>query len=230
MTLAAQSLKAGKDLAWLLEVEVAKRVDDLVWAAAGSDAYYITPAEGEPERVREIDVVLHTVTQYAEQSTLAGCQGDPGSWYFDAATGRLYVHTTLGTAPASGDFYLAAYYWRRYCDGQREAPCELVFNGHWYDPRLVADSIPDFSMEVAPFQEGGVRQTWGSMKLANGDGALDQDLVDYFWENKVFVLRVGQPGDDYADFVTVSSGRTGSVVWDEREVTIGVLDPLRAED
>lgn len=240
MTYAAQLQKAAKDLIWLLEIEVAKRLDNLSWTAAGSDTYYITPTEGEPTRVREVDRVLHEVTEYTEAGNLAGCQATPASWFYDTATGRLYVHTTeLGSGsisgagsaiPSSGDYYIAGYFWKRYCDGQRTAPNEVIFNGIWYDPRLKRDSIPDLSMELSGFNEGGVRQTWGEMRLANGDGALDQEIVNYFWENKIFVLKIGAPGDTYAQFVTVSRGRTGSVSWDENEITIGIEDPLKAED
>lgn len=240
MTYAAQLGKAAKDLVWRLRIEVAKRLDNLVWTAAGSDTYYITPSEGEPSRVRGIDRMLHAVTEYSEAANLAGCQATPASWFFDTATGRLYIHATeVGSGsgsgsgaviPSSGDYYVAGYFWKRFCDGQRAAPNELVFSGKWYDPRLKRDSIPDLSMEISGFHEGGVRQTWGEMRLANGDGALDEEIVDYIWENKVFILDVGQPGDTDAQFVTVSRGRTGSISWDENEITIGIEDPLKAED
>lgn len=234
MTLAAESAKARKDLAWLLEIEVAKRIDALVWALAtsGSPAYYITPTEGEPGRVREIDRTSHAITEYSEEASLAACQAAAGSWFFDTATGRLYVNTTGGTDPSGGDYYVAAYYWKLYCDGQHPAPKELVFNGAWYDPKLDKASLPVLAMEVSGFHEGGVRQTWGALKLLNGDGSLDQELVDYIWENKVFILKVGVPGDAYAQFVTAARGRTGSITWslDEGTVTIGLQDPLRAED
>ncbi|MBE3109976.1 MAG: hypothetical protein IMZ46_05590 [Acidobacteria bacterium] len=183
MTLTNELKRAAKKLAWLLEVEVAMRIDDLVWAQYGSaDAYSIPLVEGKPSRVREIDRGLviasgpptaHVVTEYAEAVDLAACDATPGSWYFDPATGDLYVHTTSGSAPDSGDFYIALYFWKRFCDGQYTAPNELVFNGIWYDPRLKKDSLPDLSMEIAGFNEGGVRQTWGEMKLDNANGELD---------------------------------------------------------
>jgi hypothetical protein len=239
MTLAAQLGKAAKKLAWLFEVEVAKRIDNLSWTQSGAtDAYFSTPPEGYPERVREINVVLHEVTEYEEKGNQGDCESDAGSWYFDPGTGHLYVHATeLGSgsaagafSPSSGNYYVAAYYWERFCDGQYPAPNELVFNGVWYEPRLKRDSIPDLSMEIAGFEEGGVRQTWSEIRLANGDGALDEEIVDYIWENKVFVLKVGEPGDPYASFVTVSRGRTGSIGGNDDEVTIGIEDPMKAED
>lgn len=243
MTLAAEIKRAAKRLAWLLEIEVAARIDNLVWTQNGSaDTYYITPLEGIPSRIREIDqglvvvsgpLTAHVVTEYAGPDTiadLAACEATPGSWFFDPATGDLYIHTTSGAAPDSGNFYIALYFLKRFCDGQYPAPNELVFNGIWYDPRLKKDSLPDFSMEIAGFQEGGVRQTWGEMKLANADGALDQELDDYIWENKIYILKVGSPGDLYASFITVSRGRTGSISWDDKEIMIGVEDPLKAED
>lgn len=233
MPLADQLKKAAKRLAWLLEVEVAKRIDTLAWTQSGSTgAFYITPSEGEPERVRAIDLVTHAVTEYEEKASLADCQSDIGSWFFDSGTGRLYVHTTLSgaVAPSAGDFYFAAYYLKRFCDGQYPHPNELVFDGKWYDPRLKKDSIPDLSVELSGFHQGGVLQTWSDFKLINSDGALDEDLVDYIWENKIFTLKCGAPGDAYSSFVTVSQGRTGSITWDDDEITVGIEDPMKGED
>lgn len=232
--------KARKDLIWLLEIEVAQRIDDKAWTSAGSGTYYIVPAARKPSRIREIDRTVHELIEYSEEASLANCQATPASWFFDSATGRLYVHATdVGSGsgsgggadiPSSGDYYIAAYFWKLFCDGLRPAPNEVVYNGRPYDARLKAESIPEFSMEVSNFLEAGVRQAWGDLKLANGDGGLDQDLVDYIWENKVFVLKVGEPGDTYAQFSTVSRGRTGSTTWDEDEITVGIEDPLQAED
>lgn len=239
MTLANELKRAAKKLAWLLEVEVGRRLDALAWTPiSGTDAFYTMDAPGYPSRIREIDRVSHVVTEYQEQAHQDGCEATPGSWYFDLATGTLYVHasgfgsgSSYGSlSPSSGQYYVCAYYWRRFCDGQYPAPNELIFNGVWYDPRLKRDSLPDLSVELSGFQEGGVRQTWGEMKLGNADGALDMEIVDYIWENKIFVLKVGSPGDLYASFVTVSRGRTGSIAWDDREITIGVEDPMKAED
>ena len=246
MSLTDQLKRAAKELAWLLEIEIAMRIDDLTWAQVpATDTWYITIplVEGRPSRVREIYRVFasgsgfpaeHEVTEYAEEATLAGCNGNAGSWYFE--NGILYVHTTMDEAPDSGDFYIAMYFWKCFCDGQYPAPNELVFSvapgfpAVWYDPRLQKDSIPDLSMEVTGFQQGGVQQTWGTLKLNNGDGELDAQLFDYIWENKVYVLRVGEPGDAYADFVPVSRGRTGGIAWDDAAVTLGVEDPTRTVD
>jgi hypothetical protein len=233
MTFQNELGKAGKRLAWLLEIEVVKRIDDLSWTVVGGTAaYWTAAAPGKPGRVREMDLVTKSIAEYTEEVSQGDCESTPGSWYFDSATGRLYLHSTGtgGASPASGDFYIAAYYWKRYCDGQYPAPNELVFNGIWYDPRLKRDSIPDLSMEVPGFDEGGIRQTWGQMALANGDGALDQEIVDYIWENKTFVLKIGVPGEAYGSFIVVSRGRTGSVSWNDDEVMIGIEDPMRGEE
>lgn len=233
MPFADEMKKAAKDLAWLLEVEVAKRIDNLSWTQSGSTAaFYITPSEKEPERVRAIDRVTHAVTEYEEKASLADCQSDIGSWYFDSATGRLYVHTALSgaVAPDAGDLYVAAYYLKRICDGQYPYPKELVFDGKWYDPRLKKDSISDLSVEISGFHQGGVSQTWTEFKLANADGALDEELADYVWENKIFTLKCGVPGDAYSSFVTIAQGRTGSITWDDDEIKVNIEDPMKGED
>lgn len=186
---------------------------------------------GDPSRIRVIDRTTGEVTELSHESSEDAVEWTPGSWYFDEATGTLYIHLPDGTDPAAAGYYIAAYFWRKFCDGQYPDPEAIEdAEGRWIDPRLKKDSIPDLTMEISGYQEGGVRQTWGSMKLANANGALDEAIVDEIWENKIYVLKVGSPGDAYADFTAISRGRTGSISWDDGEITIGVEDPLKAED
>lgn len=191
----------------------------------------IGTGRGGPSRIRVVDRTTGEVTELSEETSADSVEWTPGSWYFDEATGTLYLHLPDGTDPAAGGYYVAAYFWRRYCDGQYKDPETLEdAEGRWIEPRLKKDSIPDLSQEISGFQEGGVRQTWGAMRLANADGELDELIVDEIWENKIYVLKVGSPGDLYADFVSISRGRTGSISWSDEEITIGVEDPLKAED
>lgn len=235
MTLAAQQNKAAKDIFWLLEIELGMRIDDLAWTQVpATEAWWIVPVEGKPSRIRTIDRTTHVLTELEEKASQADVEANPGTWFYDTTTGRLYIRmTTTGSVseePGSGAYYAMMLFWRLFCDGQRPAPNEIVYNGRWYDPRMMIDSIPSISVEIGSFLEGGVRQTWGSLKLANGDGQLDVELADYIWENKIFILKAGSPGDTYAQLATISRGRTGSTTWTDTEVTLGIEDPLAAED
>lgn len=201
-------------------------------AILDTTTYYldIGLAKGHPTRIRGIDRSTGAVVDLDEKASAFEVEWTVSSWYFDDATGLVYLHLPDESDPGAGNYYLAFYFWRRFCDGQYPEPDEVVFNGVWYEPRLKRDSIPDFTQEISGFEEGGVRQAWGPLKLENADGLLDEEFVDYVWESKIYQLKVGARGGAYADFRTVSRGRTGSITWEDAEVTINAEDPLKAED
>jgi hypothetical protein len=229
LTLAAELAKAEKRLVWILELELGHRIEGDTWTLSGSGVYWMNhAAEGEPNRVRVIRSSTHALSTYAKKASLAECEAAAESWYYDGSNGRLYVHTTDGGTPASG-YLVCSHFWRRYTSSQTSAAV-LDAGGAWLEPRLAADSIPDVGLEISDFASGGVKESWGEIRLLNPDGALDADLGAYVWHMAVFYLKVGAAGDAYGDFKTVCRGRTGSVTWTEAEITLGVEDQLRAED
>jgi hypothetical protein len=233
MTLAAEQGKAEKDLFWLLEIELGHRIEGDTWtqdSAPNTACWWMDhAAEGEPSRVRVIKNSTHGLSPYSKQTSLANCQANASSWFYDSATGRLHLHTDAGATPGSG-YLVCSHFWRRFIDSQHEAPDEFDVEGIPPDPRLDESSIPDVGLEIADFSEGGVRETWGEIKLLNADGGLDAALGLYIWQFCVFLLKCGAVGDAYADLEKAYRGRTGSFTWEEDAVTLDFEDQLRAED
>ena len=234
MTLAVEQAKAEKNLFWLLELELTYRIEGKTWtqaAAPNTSAWYMDhAAEGEPSRVYQLLRSTHAVSSFTERATLALCHANASSWYYDAATGRLYVHMSGSDTPAtSGKYYLRSHFWRYYSTHQYQSPNEIVIGGARVEPRL--GKVPaQLTQEVNDFSEAGIRETWGIMKLINGDGGLDAALLAYVWHGCPFRLKVGARGDAYANLVAIHRGRTGSWAWTMNEVTLSFEDPMRAED
>ncbi len=232
MTLAAEQAKAVKNLVYLFEVEVGHRIDADSWtqcAGPNTAVWWISHlAEGEPSRVRECVRATHVISTYAEVASIVACQATAKTWFYDSADGKLYIHTTGGDAPnGSGVYYIAAHFWERFCDRQPDSPNTIVYNGAWYLPYLAADSLGDITLEAAPFSAGGIAQSFGSVKLINADGYFDQRLADYIYSAAQATLKVGAPGDTYAQFVTLWKGWTGNVGWDDERVELGIEDERR---
>ena len=233
MTLTAEQGKAAKELDYLLEIEIGHRIDVLEsinpWIDEGGGVFSITYPDGHVSKVKECVVMgslAGVITEYDEVFDNSSCQALPSSWFYDSTSSIpiLYVHTSTDADPGGGDFYICAYFWECLCNGQREGSQALYNNGVWYLPYLDESSIPDVSLEVSMFSEGGIRQSFGTISLLNADGYFDSRIADYIYSGKQAILKVGGPNDLYADFVTLWRGWTGNLLWSDERLTIDTED------
>jgi len=231
MTLAAEQAKQAKDLIHRLRVEVGHRIEAHDWTACdapNASVFWMDHlTEGEPSRVQECLRATHVAVTYAEVASIVACQATAKTWFYDT-DGKLYVHTTGGDSPAAaGVYYLRSRFWEPFVDKQCPSPNEVLFGGKWCEPRLAENSIPDVTLEVTPFSEGGIQQSFGSITLFNGDGYFDARLNDYIWSAAQAVLEVGSPGDADAAYVTLWKGWTGNVEWSDAGVVVSFEDERR---
>jgi hypothetical protein len=236
MTLAAEQAKNEKRLFWLLEVELTYRIEGKTWTqddAPNTSCWYMAHGtEGNPSRVFQLLRSTHAVTDYgAAKGSLAACQAAASSWFYDSATGRLHVHMSAGDAPdTASKYYLRSHFWKTFSTHQYEAPDTIYDSaGMFVEPRL-GKTPSELTQEVNDFTEVGLRETWGSVEIANGDGKYDAALTTYIWHMCRFLLKVGAKGDPYANLVVINRGRTGSVGWDDNTISLGFEDSVRAED
>lgn len=207
----------------LVDIEVAHRIDEDAWTQAdapNTDAWWIPHThadkfgehEGEPARIEA------NGTELTEVADPAACHAMASSWYFDSTTKRLYVHVADDGDPGDGGYIIAAYLWRRF--GSQA----YVFGGKPYLPLVGKNSIPPVAYVTGGYQEGGTKQTFGSLKFMNGEKYFDTDLTDYIYEGKRTTARIGKNGAADADFAVFWDGWTGDITWTENEVEITVED------
>jgi hypothetical protein len=175
-------------------------------------------------KVKACVLATHVITIYDEVSDIFASGNS--TWFFDpySSVPTLYVHTSTGADPGGGDFYVCSYFWECLCNGQREGAQALYNNGVWYLPYLDESSIPDVSLEVSMFSDGGIRQSFGTISLLNADGYFDTRIADYIYSGKQAVLKVGAPGDIYAKFVTLWRGWTGNLTWTDDRLAVDTED------
>ena len=211
----------------LIEIEVGHRIDVDVWtqdAAPNDSCWWIDhSAEGEPARVEADGAEL------TERASLALCQTNPGSWFYDSVTGYLHVNLpeSGGIDPGGGTYVILSYFWEYLTSKQFQAPDEIVFNGHWYLPYLDEASIPDIKLSVGHWNEGKSGQDFGPIRLINADGYFDSRLYDYIYEGKKLLCKIGARGAPYEDYQTYAAVKTGSTTWTDTEVEIESLDMRR---
>jgi hypothetical protein len=229
MTLAVEQGKARKDLVYRLRIEIGRRLDNLAWTQAdapNTNAWYIAHPEGEPSRVRQYVKSTDAISTHTSRATLALCHANASSWYYDSATSRLYVNTSGSDNPGGGLYLIESHFWDRFCTAQDGGTDAVYYSNAWHLPLLGPDSIPDVTLEATPFSEGGVRQSFGTIKLING-GYFDQRLYDYIYSAAPAILEVGAAGDIDGAFVVLWRGWTGNVEWSEEYITLAIEDERR---
>lgn len=216
-----------EDRVILADIEVGHRIDTHVWAQAdapNTDAWWILHShtdkfgehEGEPARIT-VDGV-----EIAEEDSLADCHANASTWFWDAATKRLYLHVSGDDDPGGGSYIIMALIWRRF--GSRP----YIYGGRPYLPLVGQNSIPPVSYVTGGYHEGGTKQTFGDIKLLNGEGYFDTDLSDYIYEGKRLTARIGKNGGGDGGFSIFWDGWTGDIDWSKSEVVIKVEDLMTA--
>jgi len=204
---------------YLTETELGHRIDGDVWTQSGADpSWYISHTEGKPSRVEENGVA------YTERASLILCNENAGSWYWDSANQRLYVHTTGSDDPGTADKYIILSPFWEYITSSQDEEHPIIFNDHFYLPYLNSDDMPDISQEVSDYYEGGSKQSFGSLRYINSDGFFDTRLSDYVYEFAKTILKVGARGYGYSDYATIWIGYIGDIHWGDDEVEFEIED------
>lgn len=135
---------------------------------------------------RPVVGLQQNATPLTELASLAACNSNAGSWFWDAATGTLYAHTTSGADPdaftvvaASVRFYLATTgIVLNQVDGDAST-------GVYHQPWLRGDA-PVVVQEVEDVIFGVKRSTGGELSATNGHGFWHTVVArdgDYEWKH-----------------------------------------------
>lgn len=188
--------------------------------------WYISHTEGKPTKVEQCLRNNLAITTYTERATLALCNDNHSSWYWDSVNNRLYLHTSGSDAPdTAGKYLIQSYFWDCFCNKQAG---DIVFETivgipHFYLPYL-DDTIPSIRMETSGYHEGGTKQTFGKISVINADGYFDSRLSDYIYEAKKIRYKVGERGDVYGDYITFWIGWTANIGWSDEYIDVGIDD------
>ena len=219
MAFADNLSKAKINWVYLLEIEIGHRIDEDAWTQHGTstNCWYIIHSEGKPSKVEEDGSGL------TERASLALCNSNSSSWYWDSANSRLYLHVADSGDPGDGGQIILSFFWEYFCNKQPEEN-EIVFSGIYYLPCLDDDDIPSIETKIMAYHEGGIQQGFGSIRIINVDGYFDTRLSDYVYEAKKLLWKVGKLGDIYANYATLWRGWTGNILWSDEDIEIGIED------
>jgi hypothetical protein len=176
--------------------------------------------------------VRENATNLTERADLASVDANPGSWWWDAANGWLYVRSTTGSDPdlftayqAFVTFYFAT---RGLVLNQSDA---VASTGVYYHPWVTGD-LPRLSMHMEDMLFGAKITETGNVTFTNGHGFWNTLVATngvYNWKNKRMRFFLGGsyqgrvlPRSQYAAMITML---VEDVAADEQHCTF-TLKPL----
>ena len=112
--------------------------------------------------------------------------------------------------------------------GYTTKPSDSPANKH-YDSRVVTPANISRNLFSSGTTSGESRVGYGVVELSNVDGALDY-MLDYGFDGRSLVIKIGDPGDAYSAFTTILSGSMEQVEFTFSKVTILARDKLAILD
>ena len=160
--------------------------------------------------IRVVDSVTENDIEYTERFTLAECNSNASSFYYDYDNGLLYLHTSgsdapdVETVPLTADYTLVALSWRYYC------------NAHYKDFKAVYPRLTEALLDGG-FEEWANATTpdrWS--KTETGTSTINREIVSVHGGG--YCIRIDV--DSSNNYVRASqthrllpSGKTRLTVW-----------------
>jgi hypothetical protein len=188
-----------------------------------TNCWFLAFTDGAFTKVEEIGVLYHLADDETD------CNNTPSSYFFNGTDKILYVHTAGGTAPSNYVPILA------YFNLLISTHSPLVIDGRYHEPLLSISSIPEVTLATSLYHEGGTQQSFGTIKLNNGDGFFDTRLALYICQAKYMQVQAARLEKNASveslvasDFTTIWEGWSGDIRWSETEIEVSTEDLRRA--
>lgn len=177
---------------FLVETEPSQQLTD--WTVHAGSIYY--QAVGSPMHVLS---VAEDGTDLTEVSTLGAVSA--GEWYYDGATGRVYVQASSGNVYDKvivADYKL---YFSSNTDGDEKG---VIFNDRLYEPLVL--SVPSIRQMKTDLFWGISIVSDGQLSLFNHNGYFDKWYNDFAWNNKPILVLLGGEDLPYSEFMEMFTG------------------------
>ena len=210
-------LRLCSDLSYVAKIGSVGSGDDQFanprYLTAVENSSYWTAHTETPSRVTENGAEL------TSRATYALCEANAGSWYYDSANTRLYVHTSGSDDPGGGSYIIMSFGWWELLSTHAGD-----YNSKPYLSRLEKSNIPNVSSSVSGPHEGIVTQSLGEIRINNLDARYDARLASYVYEGAKIILYRGIKDDDYANFDDFIHAYVGRWECDESHLTLYLED------
>lgn len=187
---------------WVCLANITAREALVGWTSAGSGAYSLTwLSQTHPAAIRadlglyrELTGVTENGVALTVRGDVVSVQANPGSYYYDAATGVLTVETSGSVNPDTLALMQAVFV-------VRVATEPMNFSDRPpYDAQIDGRTLPSFRMDRPELLRGVNSFPSGDLPLQNADGFWDYPAAAWIWTNATVEFFTGSPSMVYTDF------------------------------
>lgn len=150
--------------------------------------------------------VCENGVNYTSRASVADVDSNASSYYYDQSAAKMYIHTSGSDDPdgkTSGkyDYTILSHFDLYFSSGRG-----VVYNGHYYYPRVSKGGLSDLSVGSRDIYFGTQTTGTGTLRMENKDGFFDILLRRYIWQNRPVTILLGGDELDYSDYETVFKG------------------------
>lgn len=197
--------QANAEFVVLADVQVRQSLRG--WTSDGAGAYYVpydlythpTTIRTDHGLYRGVDSVLENLTPLTLRASIAAVQANSGSYFYDSATGRIYVRTAAAVNPDTISLMQAVF---TVCASTH---ARNFVAGRHYAPMLDGNSIPSLHAEQSDFLSGLTIAPSGALSMQNADGFWDYPASAWNWMNGSVTIRIGGEALPLSEYQTLST-------------------------
>ena len=162
---------------------------------------------------RRLDYVRQDTIVLTARASAAIVDANPGSYFLDTATNRLYVSTTTGAHPDT--FALIGAWFSMFFSSN-----SISFSDQPLYAPLVLGDLPTLTSEMPDSLFGATLSDSGNLSLLNADGLFDRLSRLYIWRNKLAFFKLGGQSLLYSQFSLINTLRINSIDVDDAVAVI----------
>lgn len=162
---------------------------------------------------RRLDEVRQDNVKLSQRASVNDCNNNLGSYYYDVATGVLFVSTTTGVSPDTFEM-MGAWFTIFF------STTSIAFSDFPLYTPMLTGTLPTVTEEMPDPLFGSIVASNGAIEIVNTDKLFDKLSRRYVWRNKTVTLKLGGRALDYADFQTFETLKINSITVDDEVATL----------
>ena len=161
------------------------------------------------------------------RASIALVDANAGSYYFDEATSKIYVRCTDDGAADRESVYIVAFFRLHFASGVGRNGKGKIFDGIYYEPLFLKDSLPAIQSEQTDFLTGGGMASGDlTVELANCKRFFDKVWTAWSWKNAPVEVLHGGEALPLTEYALVYTGYVKDERWLRDRVSFDTVNYL----
>jgi hypothetical protein len=204
---------------YLATLTLGVRLRDWAPTAGYGNTFEIGFAGEEAGLSREIARIEENGVEYTEKSSPAEVDAAGSAYYWDSASGKLYI-SPAGPNPTAGSTFIVAWFEVRLSNESHDGGGRpLVLDGRWYAPILTGIS-PISARSTDLFGSIGSAPSTCRLMLANAGGELDATLGEWIWVGGEADVLFGGEDLPLEEYEPIFRGNITEAVFEDPGITL----------